>query len=130
MTYMPIIMLLAGSLSFLISGLCLWNGILIFRDRGTAGWVALCGAILQPLFMLCGYSFSYLRNIFWVYSDTERQIYIMQGLFLAGSFSLAVFLVGLLMHLSRSKSQAARIGELETIIQDLNRPGNPMDSGR
>ena len=128
MTYMPIIMLLAGSLSFLISGLCLWNGILIFRDRGAAGWVALCGAILQPVFMLGGYSFSYLRNIFWGYSDTERQIYVMQGLFLAGSFSLAVFLVGALMHLLRSKSQAARIGELETIIQDLQRSNDPTGS--
>lgn len=98
--------------------LCLWIAITVFRQRSTATWMTLIGAILLPVFMLS----SRIISAFF-YDSGSGTAALFQALSIGHSVAMLTFLIGLLLHLQRRKLESDRIADLEAILQD--RQQNP-----
>ena len=99
--------------------LCLWIAITVFRQRSTATWMTLFGAILLPVFMLG----SRIISAFF-YDSGSGTAALFQALSTGHSVAMLTFLIGLLLHLQRRKLESDRIADLEAILQDRQQNSN------
>ena len=99
--------------------LCLWIAITVFRQRSTATWMTLIGAILLPVFMLSS------RIISALYHSGPGAAELFQALSIGHSVAMLTFLIGLLLHLQRRKLESDRITDLEAILQDQQQRSDP-----
>ena len=99
--------------------LCLWIAITVFRQRSTATWMTLIGAILLPVFMLS----SRIASALYYSGPGAANLY--QALSIGHSVAMLTFLIGLLLHLQRRKLESDRIADLEAILQDRQQNSDP-----
>jgi hypothetical protein len=100
--------------------LCVWIAITVFRQRSTATWMTLIGAILLSIFMLG----SRIISAFF-YDSGSGTAALFQALSIGYSVAMLTFLIGLLLHLQRRNLESDRIADLEAILQDRQQNSDP-----
>jgi hypothetical protein len=118
MAHFTLIGIFSIALQALMSGLSIWAGVLIFRTRGMAGWMALVGSILATVATTLAVVWPFLSTTVLGAVGSEEWMFVYQGLYLIGGVSELTFLAGLLLYLLKQRSHADRIEQLEAIIRD------------
>ena len=118
MAHLTLVGILLIALQMLMSSLSIWAGILIFRTRGAAGWMAIAGSILTTVATALAIIWPFLSTTVLGAVGSEEWMIVYQGLYLIGGVSELTFLAGLLLYLLKQRSHADRIEQLEAIIRD------------
>ncbi|QJE98241.1 hypothetical protein [Luteolibacter luteus] len=90
---------------------------LLFRHRGAAAWMGLCGAIVGAMATILAIASPWIGNIF-RHPASDDWMLLYHGLNTIAGFGNLTFLVGLVLHLLRKTAETQRIEQLETIIRD------------
>lgn len=118
-SFFPLIQFFWIAYQLALAVLCLWIAITVFRQRSTATWMTLIGAISLPVFMLSS------RIISALYYNGPGAAELYQTLSIGHSVAMLTFLIGLLLHLQRRKLESDRITDLEAILQDQQQRSDP-----
>lgn len=109
--------------------LCLWIAVIVFRQRNSAAWIAISGAIAMPIFAIASRVVVATGASWGVGSmggtSMPRYIQISQALSIGHGVAIMTFLIGLLLHLQRRKLESDRIADLEAILQDRQQNSDP-----